>query len=53
MIVALVQHYSGKFIQDGGIIYALRGRHDGGIIYARWCLRIIAENLFKMAAVLS
>ena len=23
-------------MQDGGIIYALRGRHDGGIIYARW-----------------
>ena len=51
MLVVLVQHYSGKFIQDGGIIYALRGRHDGGIIYARWRLRIIVPNYkFKMAS---
>ena len=28
-LVVLTRHYGVKFIQDGGIIYALRGRHDG------------------------
>ena len=33
-IVVLPRPFGVKFIQDGGIICALRGRHDGGIIYA-------------------
>ena len=36
LISSLSRTFGGKFMQDGGIIYTLRGRYDGGIIYARW-----------------